>query len=95
VDFRQQRQSNACRFATAVVIVTALARWDLRKHFYFWAYLLGVSAVHALIIAKAHISLPTPTKLFAPVVTSDFVLVLAGLFGLEWLMKLLRRARQQ
>ena len=80
-------------FATTVVVVTALARWDLRKQRFFWAYLLMVSAGHAVIIAEAQISLPTPTKLFAPVVTIDFVLVFSGLFGMERLMRFSRRAR--
>ena len=82
-------------FATTVVVVTALARWDLREQLFFWAYLLVVSAGHAVLIAGVQISLPTPTKLFAPIVVIDFVLVLAGLFALEWLMKFSRRAQQQ
>lgn len=53
-----------------------------------------VGAGHAVIIAEVQISLPTPTKLFAPVVIIDFVLVLAGLFGVEWLIKYSSRARQ-
>ena len=79
-------------FATGVVVLAGRVRWDLHGRAFFWIYLAIVSAAHLVVVASAaELTLPKPTVVVAPLVIVDYVLVLGGLFGLEWLAKPFRR----
>jgi len=76
----------AAAFAILAISVAAFSRWDLRNRSYFWIIIFGAVAAHVIILTRIRWVLPHPVILVAPIVTLDFILIVAAICGAEqWL----------
>jgi len=75
-------------FSFASIVLAARVRWQLRRFYWFWLFLLIAVLLH---IAVLEIFNPTfgaqPTIIFAPFAIADFAILMICLFWIEKAMK--------
>lgn len=70
-------------FATAVILLAARSRWDLKREPYFWVFFGIAAAIHTAAIVSLPVILATPTIIVAPLVIVDFAALIYGIYAAE------------